>query len=340
MNSVEMTSLLMQQQRIQQVPETAAKVKIEAPAKISKSKKTKKIAKNEPKQKGQTDKDIESSVKQETVRHQDTKVQEVKEPLVQDGNQLNQQAQMLEPIISEKGPILQIQQQQQKPLYSPHDTVQLIGHPLQRRNIFKLNEPNQYLQTRPLSLPYPPMQHQQLHQQYLQRVQHPQLFTNPPISQFQGQLTRPIRVSVQFPHADMRPVLMSIDKEQDTIVSFCERIRAKFNLEFGQIKNLLLYPSGEIIDDINLIEKNDKIEIELQNSLNRSMTLTFNLPNQNIPTQVYSLPQDAFRKPTQDFQQKVISYPIVKSAYPSIPQVEFKDKVEIKSESDSKCYMQ
>lgn len=57
---------------------------------------------------------------------------------------------------------------------------------------------------------------------------------------------------------------MSVDKANDTIDTFCDRIRSKFNLGVHTIKNLLLYPSGEIIDDIHLIEKNDKIELEIE----------------------------------------------------------------------------
>ncbi len=57
---------------------------------------------------------------------------------------------------------------------------------------------------------------------------------------------------------------MHVDQGNDTIASFCERIRSKFGIKpEARIGRLLLNPSGEIIDDVQLIEKNDKIEVEL-----------------------------------------------------------------------------
>ncbi len=45
--------------------------------------------------------------------------------------------------------------------------------------------------------------------------------------------------------------------------TFCDRVKTKFELKDATICRLLLCPTGEIIDDISLIEKNDKIEVEL-----------------------------------------------------------------------------
>ncbi len=57
---------------------------------------------------------------------------------------------------------------------------------------------------------------------------------------------------------------MHVEKGRDTIDSFCERIRVKFGIKpEARINRLLLCPTGEIIDDVDLIEKNDKIEVEL-----------------------------------------------------------------------------
>ncbi len=57
---------------------------------------------------------------------------------------------------------------------------------------------------------------------------------------------------------------MHVDQANDNISSFCERIRIKFGIKpEARIGRLLLCPSGEIIDDVQLIEKNDKIEVEL-----------------------------------------------------------------------------
>lgn len=58
-------------------------------------------------------------------------------------------------------------------------------------------------------------------------------------------------------------MLMHVDQLHDTMDTFCERIRTKFELKDATISRLLLCPTGEIIDDIALIEKNDKIEVEL-----------------------------------------------------------------------------
>lgn len=59
-------------------------------------------------------------------------------------------------------------------------------------------------------------------------------------------------------------MLMHVDHLHDSIESLCERIRAKFEIKPEvTISRLLLCPSGEIIDDVQLIEKNDKIEVEL-----------------------------------------------------------------------------
>ena len=60
---------------------------------------------------------------------------------------------------------------------------------------------------------------------------------------------------------------MHVDKANDTITSFTERIASKFNinpLACGMlVGRLFLMPTGEIIDDVGLIEKNDKIEVEV-----------------------------------------------------------------------------
>ena len=51
---------------------------------------------------------------------------------------------------------------------------------------------------------------------------------------------------------------------RDSIAQFRERIRVKFGIKpEARISRLLLCPTGEIIDDIELVERNDKIEVEL-----------------------------------------------------------------------------
>ena len=65
---------------------------------------------------------------------------------------------------------------------------------------------------------------------------------------------------------------MHVEKGTDTIATFCERIRVKFGIKpEARIGRLLLCPTGEIIDDVNLIEKNDKIEVELVKNVNISV---------------------------------------------------------------------
>ena len=62
----------------------------------------------------------------------------------------------------------------------------------------------------------------------------------------------------------MRPTLLLIDKSKDTLESIKLALRKKFDLALeAQIKRLLL-STGEIIDNVNLIERNDRIQIELR----------------------------------------------------------------------------
>ena len=66
---------------------------------------------------------------------------------------------------------------------------------------------------------------------------------------------------------------MHVDKAVDSIESFCDRIRAKFGIKLeARISRLLLSPTGEIIDDVELIEKNDKIEVELVKNIIPQLT--------------------------------------------------------------------
>jgi hypothetical protein len=76
-------------------------------------------------------------------------------------------------------------------------------------------------------------------------------------------------VSISIRNTDkVRPVLMHVDKVCDTIETICERVRAKFGIKpEAKISRLLLCPTGEIIDDVELIERNDKIEVELVKSV-------------------------------------------------------------------------
>ena len=62
----------------------------------------------------------------------------------------------------------------------------------------------------------------------------------------------------------MRPTLLLIDKNKDSLESIKLALRKKFDLaQEAQIKRLLL-STGEIIDNVNLIERNDRIQIELR----------------------------------------------------------------------------
>ena len=62
----------------------------------------------------------------------------------------------------------------------------------------------------------------------------------------------------------VRPTLLLIDKSKDTLESIKLALRKKFDLALeAQIKRLLL-STGEIIDNVNLIERNDRIQIELR----------------------------------------------------------------------------
>ena len=62
----------------------------------------------------------------------------------------------------------------------------------------------------------------------------------------------------------MRPTLLLIDKAKDTLETIKLALRKKFELaKEAQIKRLLL-STGEIIDNVNLIERNDRIQIELR----------------------------------------------------------------------------
>ena len=73
---------------------------------------------------------------------------------------------------------------------------------------------------------------------------------------------------------------MHVDKVQDSIESFCERIRCKFGIKpEARIGRLLLCPTGEIIDDVQLIEKNDKIEVELVRNHNIMVPLMASVTN-------------------------------------------------------------
>lgn len=56
---------------------------------------------------------------------------------------------------------------------------------------------------------------------------------------------------------------MIIDKRSDTLQTLKDRIRKKFGIKTGAKINRLTLNSGEIIDDISLIERNDKIQIEI-----------------------------------------------------------------------------
>jgi hypothetical protein len=52
---------------------------------------------------------------------------------------------------------------------------------------------------------------------------------------------------------------MIIDKKLDSLQTLKDRIRKKFGIKPCAIINRLILSSGEIIDDISLIERNDKI---------------------------------------------------------------------------------
>lgn len=65
---------------------------------------------------------------------------------------------------------------------------------------------------------------------------------------------------------------MHVDREADSIKSLCLRIRSKFAIKSEALINRLLlhskflifyFSAGEVIDDIRLIEKDDKILVEL-----------------------------------------------------------------------------
>ena len=62
----------------------------------------------------------------------------------------------------------------------------------------------------------------------------------------------------------VRPTLLLIDKGKDTLETIKLALRKKFELaKEAHIKRLLL-STGEIIDNVNLIERNDRIQIELR----------------------------------------------------------------------------
>ncbi|CDW86960.1 UNKNOWN [Stylonychia lemnae] len=104
-------------------------------------------------------------------------------------------------------------------------------------------------------------------------------------------LARTVRVSIAIKNTDkVRPVLMLVDKENDTIISLGERIRTKFGIKQEALINRLLLQSGEVIDDIGLIEKNDKIQVELikNNSIQTGSEQQPQISHINSPVNVNS----------------------------------------------------
>lgn len=57
---------------------------------------------------------------------------------------------------------------------------------------------------------------------------------------------------------------MLIDKQTDTMVSLNNKLRKKFGFLPGAQISKLILQSGELIDDVSLIEKNDRILIEMK----------------------------------------------------------------------------
>eukprot|EP00347_Sterkiella_histriomuscorum_P006327 403353177 len=75
---------------------------------------------------------------------------------------------------------------------------------------------------------------------------------------------REIRISIGIRRAQkIRPVLMIVNKDEDTIDILKERIAKKFGVKKEAKIRRLLLSSGELIDDISLMQNDDKILVDL-----------------------------------------------------------------------------
>ena len=62
---------------------------------------------------------------------------------------------------------------------------------------------------------------------------------------------------------EVRPIMLMIDKEVESIKTLQHKLRTLFHIpSFSKVLNLQL-DSGEILDDIKLVEKFDKVMIEI-----------------------------------------------------------------------------